>query len=67
MRRQALPGKNLFKFFSETIVELKKVVWPTRREALNLTIVVVIASVAMGAILGLFDLFFTELIDLLIR
>lgn len=52
-----------FKFFSETISELKKVVWLTRREALYLTALVLLISLAVGAILGVFDFAFTRLVD----
>ena len=48
------------------ISELQKVVWPIRREALYLTTVVVIVSVAVGIILGLLDYVFTKLTDVLV-
>ncbi len=40
-----------FKFISETIAELKKVVWLTRREAAYLTALVLIVAIAVGIIL----------------
>lgn len=46
--------------------ELRKVVWPTPREAWNLTVVVVMLSVAVGLFLGAFDYLFQELFRLLI-
>jgi len=42
-------------FYRETIAELKKVSWPTRSEAINLTRVVLIVIVIMGAFLGTLD------------
>jgi len=36
-------------YFRETRAELRKVVWPTREEAINLTLVVVVTIVAMSA------------------
>jgi preprotein translocase subunit SecE len=44
------------RYFSETVGELRKVSWPTRQEAIQLTIIVLIVMVFMGAFLGLVDL-----------
>ena len=46
------------RYFRETWAELKKVRWPTRQEAQNLTLIVLAVTVAMAAILGLMDFFF---------
>jgi preprotein translocase subunit SecE len=42
-------------FFSEVKSELKKVAWPTRKEVVNSTIVVLIAVVFMTALIFGFD------------
>jgi len=34
------------------IAELRKVVWPTRQETANLTVVVLVVSIAVGIFLG---------------
>ena len=52
-----------FKFIGETISELKKVVWLTRREAAYLTFLVLIVSAAAGLLLGAFDYGFTSLVN----
>ncbi len=52
-----------FRFISETIAELKKVVWLTRREAAYLTVLVLIVAIAVGIILGAIDYGFTNLVD----
>ncbi|MFC1870160.1 preprotein translocase subunit SecE [Chloroflexota bacterium] len=52
-----------FKFISETISELKKVVWLSRREAIYLTALVLVIAGAIGVVLSLLDLGFTHLID----
>lgn len=54
------------RFFRETIGELRKVNWPTRQEATNLTIVVLIVTVGMSAFLGLLDFLFTRLFALIL-
>jgi preprotein translocase subunit SecE len=45
----------IVRFYRETIGELRKVAWPTREEAWNLTVIVLIVLVAMSAFLGLID------------
>jgi len=52
-----------FKFFGETIAELKKVVWLKPREAGYLTILVLIVTAIAGLILGVIDLGFTSLVN----
>ena len=42
-------------FFRETVGELRKVAWPSRREVTQLTLIVLVVMVVMGAILGLTD------------
>ena len=56
----------IVRYYRETVGELKKVVWPTRQEALNLTGIVLIVIVTMAAALGLFDYLFSKLFELLI-
>ena len=57
----------LTRWWRETVGELRKVSWPTPKEALSLTRVVVIVMILMSAILGLFDLGFTRLISWLLK
>jgi len=52
-----------FRFISETIAELKKVVWLTRREAAYLTALVLIVAIAVGLVLGAIDYGFTNLVN----
>ena len=52
-----------FRFISEIIAELRKVVWLTRREATYLTALVLIVAIAVGLILGAIDFGFTNLVD----
>ena len=52
-----------FRFFSEIISELRKVVWLTRREATYLTGVVLVVAIAVGLILGVMDYGFVRLVD----
>ena len=43
------------RFYRETIGELRKVAWPTREEAWNLTVIVLIVLAIMSAFLGAID------------
>ncbi len=64
MRRPAAKrsGSRL-RFFSDTIAELKKVVWLSRREATYLTVLVLVVAIAVGIVLGAIDYGFTNLVD----
>jgi len=55
-----------FRFIGETIAELKKVVWLSRREAVYLTALVLVVAVAVGIVLGAIDYVFSFLVDKLI-
>jgi preprotein translocase subunit SecE len=52
-------------YFRETVGELRKVSWPTRKEAINLTKVVVIVMIIMALFLGGVDFLFFRLFGLL--
>ncbi len=52
-----------FRFIANTIAELRKVTWLTRREAIYLTVLVLIVAVIAGAILGTIDYGFTQLVN----
>lgn len=56
----------LQRYLRETIGELRKVSWPTRQEATNLTIVVLIVIIAMSTFLGLLDLIYSRIFVLIL-
>ena len=60
------PKRGLFQFFGEVVGELKKVTWPTREEAVRLTLLVIAVSAATGFALGFVDIIFTRLLDFVI-
>lgn len=45
----------LISYFRQSKEELRKVVWPTRRETLNGTLMVIVMSVVVAAFLGAAD------------
>ena len=57
----------IIKYLKETRAELRKVSWPSRQEALNLTLIVVAFTVFMAALLGIIDYIFAWVFGLIIR
>ena len=60
-RRTGNPFAGILHFIHDTRSELRKVSWPTQRETINLSVVVVALSIAMGLFLGGVDFIFQEL------
>lgn len=54
---------NPLSFIKEVKQELSKVVWPTRRQAIELTVLVVAISIAVGVYVGGLDFIFTSLVN----
>ena len=65
-KTQPKQPNRLVKWYRETIGELRKVSWPTPKEAWQLTKVVLIVMVATSALLGTLDFVFSKLIGLLV-
>jgi preprotein translocase subunit SecE len=42
-------------YFKESWLELSKVVWPTRKQVIEMTLAVLILSLFIGVLLGLID------------
>jgi preprotein translocase subunit SecE len=63
--KSAPEKKSRFHFLVEVVAELRKAHWPTRQEALRLSILVLAVCVVVGLILGVLDLGFTRLFLLL--
>ena len=63
MSRQAVKtGKSRFSLFKDIYDELKKVTWPSRKEGIRLTVMVIIVCLVVGIFLGAIDLGFSELV-----
>ena len=59
-------GQGIRLFFKETIGELRKVSWPTRNEAWDLTKVVLVVLIAMTLFLGSLDLVYSQFFRLIL-
>ncbi len=70
----AIPGKakptlwvRAGKFLREVRAELRKVVWPNRKELVTYTIVVLVTVIIVAVFIGVVDLVVSELLALLGR
>ena len=59
-------GRQGREFVSESLFELRKVVWPTRQETLRITGVILLVVVIVSLILSAFDLVISWVIRLLL-
>ncbi|WKZ26248.1 MAG: preprotein translocase subunit SecE [Candidatus Paceibacterota bacterium] len=58
--------KRVLNYVKDTKGELKHVSWPTRRQTLVFTLVVVAISFFVALFLGLFDYIFAQIIEYLV-
>jgi len=58
---------NPLQFLSEVRSELSKVVWPTRAQTTQATILVIVISLIVGAYVGGLDLLFTSILNTLLK
>jgi len=59
--------RKLIVFIKEAIAELKKVVWPSRKDLQNSTIVVISTIIIASIFVGIVDLVFVRLLTLIIK
>lgn len=60
-------SKNVRSWAHEVIMEVSKVVWPSRKETTAMTIVVCFFMIMTGIILGVFDLISSQVIQFIIE
>ncbi len=53
----------VFKFLKETKSEAKKINWPTKKETINYTLIVIFTFLITALILGGFDWLFTKFLN----
>ncbi len=63
--------KNIFNkinsFIKEARAELKKVIWPTKKDLKNSTVVVITTIIIASIFIGLVDVFFTQALTLFMK
>ncbi|MCL1076516.1 preprotein translocase subunit SecE [Shewanella dokdonensis] len=62
---QTVKGKQALAFAKESQIEVRKVVWPTRQEALNTTFIVLIATGVLAVILWGLDAALLKIVNLI--
>jgi len=50
-------------YLKDTKGELKHVSWPTRRQTIAFTVIVILISVSVSLILGFFDYLFSQVLE----
>lgn len=55
----------LINYVKETKAEMAHVTWPTRKQAIGYSVLVIVVCVAASLYLGLFDRFFASVLKLL--
>ena len=55
--------KRIIVFLKESKIELKRVTWPSKRETIKLTLIVIGFSIAVAMFLGTLDFIFTWLME----
>ncbi len=64
---KTVPTESGFRrFIRETRSELRKVTWPTREQATNLTAIVIAVSAAIGLLMGGLDFVFKTFFEVLV-
>ena len=54
-------------FFTEVVAELKKSAWPTRKELIDSTLVVIVTVLILGVFVASADIIFGRIISMLTR
>lgn len=54
-------------FLKEVRAEMEKVSWPSRQEAIRLTLIVIGLSLIVAAYIGSLDFVFTKLIEIVLK
>lgn len=54
--------KNLVRFFKDIRTELKKVIWPSRKQLINNTVTVLLTCLAVGIVIWIADEALTYLV-----
>ncbi|MGB0895560.1 MAG: preprotein translocase subunit SecE [Parashewanella sp.] len=62
---QTVKGKQALEFAREAQIEIRKVVWPTRQEALNTTFIVLAATAILAVVLWLMDMGLLKIVNLI--
>ncbi len=54
-------------FVNDVLLEFRKVVWPTRQDLVNSTVVVIVVTVVLAFFLGGVDIGLTKVVERILR
>lgn len=54
-------------FASDVASELRKVTWPTRKETIRLTAIVIVISLIIGAYIGIIDILLAKALEVITK
>ncbi len=66
-KKKTKPFSGITKYFRDVKAEMKKVVWPTRKQVLNNTAVVIASVIIVGLVIWSLDLGFGKIFEYLIK
>jgi len=55
--------KEFIEFFEESKVEIKKVVWPSRKETITTCVAVLVVSLVIAIYLGIVDFAYSKIVE----
>ena len=61
------PLKKLSDYIKDSIAELKKVTWPTRKQTVNYTLLIIGISLGLAVFIGIIDYILTQGLQLVIK
>ena len=59
---QTVMGRRVWKFATDAKIEVRKVVWPSRQETVQTTLIVFVVVLIMGIVLWLFDMILSTIL-----
>ena len=59
--------RKIIDYIKKIYTEMRKVTWPTRRELINSTIVVIVISAIVAVIIYILDIFFSRGLALIVK
>jgi preprotein translocase subunit SecE len=57
---------SLIKYFNDTASEMRQVSWPTQRQALFYTLLVIVISALVALYIGAFDYIFSQAVQFIV-
>ncbi len=60
-------GNRIVRFFKEVKSEMKKVVWPSKKQVIKNSLIVIAAVILIGIVIWALDIFFSFGLELLIK